>query len=123
LEPAQNSQRKILPITTPTLQMDSGNYDSCLAYLLPPDTTPPNPDSKDLKLVEVPEQLVAVGAARGFGSDRGRTEEGLEEQRSFLVSQVENKGFKVTQVGRKAFTLANYPDGYEMWLTVETERS
>ena len=78
----------------------------------------PAPVSQDLKLLEVPPSLVAVGSSRGFDSDRGRTEEGLAEQRQFLADQVRKHGFRVCETGN-AFTLANYADGYEMWLSVE----
>ena len=40
--------------TEPTLQIDSGNSDSFLAYILPPDMpTAPRPSSADLRVVEV----------------------------------------------------------------------
>lgn len=118
LAAAENKDKRILDRTEPALQMDSGNSDSYLAYILPPSVDAPAPVSKELKVVEIPESLVAVGSSRGFGSDRGRTEEGLAEQRGYLVTQVEKGGFRVIERGA-AFTLANYPDGYEMWLDVE----
>jgi hypothetical protein len=117
LEAAQNSQNRILPRTEPALQIDSGNRDSYLAYLVAQGTNAPAPASKELKVVQVPETLVAVGISRGFGSDRNRNEEGLEQQRAFLVAKVLEAGFQVTNAGA-SFTLANYPDGYEMWLNV-----
>jgi len=97
--------------------MDTGNSDSSLAYVLPPGPAP-KPNSKELQLIQVPERLVAVGATRGFGSDRGRTEEGLEQQRQYLEAQIAKRGFQVTD-RPKAFTLANFADGYEMWLNVD----
>lgn len=51
-----------------------------------------------------------------------RTEEGLVEQRKYLVEQAGKAGFKVTEAG-SAFTLANFADGYEMWLKVEPAKS
>jgi len=116
LAAAENSAKRILPRTEPALQMDSGNSDSSLAYLLPPGAAP-KPNAKELQVVEVGECLMAVGATRGFGTDRGRTEEGLEQQRDYLAEQVEKRGFQVNEKG-KAFTLANFADGYEMWLNI-----
>lgn len=123
LAAAENKAKRILDRTEPALQIDSGNSDSYLAYILPPAASndAPAPLSGELKLVQVPVSLVAVGSSRGFGSDRGRTEEGLAEQRRFLVEQVEAQGFSVCEPGKASFTLANYPDGYEMWLAVEAE--
>ena len=117
----ENKAKRILDRTEPALQIDSGNSDSYLAYILPPAAgalDAPAPVSQDLKLLEVPPSQVAVGSSRGFGSDRGRTEEGLAEQRQFLADQVRKHGFRVCETGN-AFTLANYADGYEMWLSVE----
>jgi len=118
LEAAKNSENRILPRTEPGLQMDSGNSDSNLAYLVPQGTTAPAPASKELRIKEIPATLVAVGRSRGFGSDRDRNDQGLEKQRAYLVKRAQEAGFEVTDPGG-AFTLANYPDGYEMWLNVK----
>ena len=72
LEAASNAAKRILPRTEPALQMDSGNSDSYLAYLVPPGTSAPEPVSKELRVRELGAGLVAVGICRGFGSDRGR---------------------------------------------------
>ncbi len=63
---------------------------------------------------------VAVFGVRGYGSDRGRTEEAIEGGLKDLRAWVEARGWRVTEKGG-AFTLASYCDGYELWLTVEED--
>ena len=42
----------------------------------------------------------------------------LAEKRAYLRALMQKEGFEVMEK-EGAFTLANYADGYEMWLTVE----
>mmetsp|Transcript_23421 Transcript_23421/g.47735 ORF Transcript_23421/g.47735 Transcript_23421/m.47735 type:complete len:270 (-) Transcript_23421:21-830(-) len=121
LSKAKNANGKVLPASEPLLQLDSGRRDSSLAYVIPPGQgSAPAPLDKTLSLVQVPPKSVAVLSVRGYGADRGRTEEAIESGLGELRAWVEERGFRVVEEG-KAFTLASYSDGYELWLTVEEQ--
>jgi len=120
LTAAENTAGRVLASTEPLLQFDSGKRDSSLAYVLPRGLgtgSPPTPKDGQLAVVSLPARDVAVYSVRGFGNDRGRTEEAIEGGLRDLRAAVESKGWTVTEEGG-AFTLASYADGYELWLSV-----
>ena len=45
----------------------------------------------------------------------------LAEKRAYLRALMQKEGFEVMEK-EGAFTLANYADGYEMWLNVEPQQ-
>uniref|UniRef100_A0A7S0Z0T3 Uncharacterized protein n=1 Tax=Hemiselmis tepida TaxID=464990 RepID=A0A7S0Z0T3_9CRYP len=121
-----NKEKKQLPVTDPVLQYDKGSGLTNLAYVHATSVRGKAPAPADGRLSVRPwgASLVAVKDVRGYGKDRTRSEASVQSGMDDLRKAVAAEGYLAADTNGEGFYLANYADGYELWLPVEpTARS
>jgi len=118
---ATNKDKKQLPVTDPVLQYDNGSGLTSLAYVHATSVrgAAPKPADGRLAVRGWGGRLVAVKDVRGYGKDRTRSEASVQSGMDELRASVNAEGYKVSDSNTEGFYLANYADGYELWLAVE----
>jgi len=123
---ATNKNGMMLPTTDPVLQLDIGSGLTNLAYVHATSKRgkAPLPSDDKLTVRSWGDSLVAVKDVRGYGQDRTRSEASVQTNLEELRKAIAGEGYAIGDANKEAFYLANFADGYEMWIKVEpTEAS